>query len=137
MIDALPSKFAGVQGKGPRHRAICSVCKSKRRTLSLYEPEPNLWLVHCFKGCGVADIVRAVGLELEDLFPPRLEDDKRKPRVRRPWRASEMLDSLRHEMHIALITLTDVIEGKPVEVERARIAHDRIVATIRELANAH
>jgi hypothetical protein len=30
-------------------------------------------LVHCFAGCEVADIVAAVGMELSDLMPDRLE----------------------------------------------------------------
>ena len=28
-------------------------------------------LVHCFAGCGAADVIAAVGLDMADLFPPR------------------------------------------------------------------
>lgn len=138
-IDVLLSRFEGVRGKAPRWRAICCVHESKHRSrsVSIYEPEPDRILIHCHAGCSVADIAAKLGIELSDLFPPRVDDDQRKPRIKRAWRASEVLDSLQHELHVAFVTLTDVIAGHPVDFNRARVARDRIVATIRELTHAH
>ncbi|MDP9233094.1 MAG: hypothetical protein M3P01_00885 [Actinomycetota bacterium] len=41
-------------------------------------------LLMCWAGCRTEDVVRALGLQMADLFPPR---DKRRPFTRRPRRA--------------------------------------------------
>ena len=86
------------------------------------------------------EITQAIGLELSDLFPPRVDDDKRKPRERKPWRASEVLDALRFELQVAWVILADVAAGMPIDKldrERAGIARDRIAGLIRDLTHAH
>lgn len=40
-------------------------------SLSHREAPDGRVLVHCFGGCSVADVVRAMGLRLSDLFPAR------------------------------------------------------------------
>jgi hypothetical protein len=41
-------------------------------------------LVRCWAGCDVAEVVPAAGLDLGDLFPPRIDDRQRRPRECRP-----------------------------------------------------
>ena len=46
-------------------------------------------LVHCFAGCGVSEILGAVGLDFDALFPPKPIDHA--PPMRRPFPAADVL----------------------------------------------
>ena len=55
-------------GKG-RWRARCPAHGSRSRTLAIREADTGAALIHCFAGCGAAEVVSAVDLELSDLYP--------------------------------------------------------------------
>lgn len=137
--ESLLAKLDGVQGRGPRWRAICPAHESKHRTrsLSIHETDDGRVLMHCFAGCDVEAITRAIGLELSDLFPPRAPDDQRRPAVRKPWTAGEVVAALGAELHVAWVLLTDVTNHKPLtdaDRKRAGEAARRCAALIAELA---
>jgi hypothetical protein len=139
--EALISKLDGVQGRGPRWRAICPAhaSKHKTRSLSLLEEADGRLLLHCHAGCDVGAIVGALGLDLADLFPPRGDDDKRPPRVRKPWRAADVIAALRGELLVAWVILGDVAAGKAIpEADRLRAAEavQRIGHFMDELEHA-
>ena len=48
--------------------AFCSAHKDKKPSLSISKGKDGRTLLNCFAGCKVEDIVRAAGLEVEDLF---------------------------------------------------------------------
>lgn len=141
--DKLLSRLDGVQGKGPRWRAICPAHESKHgtRSLSIYEPEPGRVLLHCFAGCDVGAVAGSLGLSLSDLFPPRERDPSQPARsIRKPWRASDVVSALRGELYIAGVILSDVVSGAEIdeaELERARVAIEHIGAFLDELEHAH
>lgn len=140
-VESLLSKLDGVQGHGPRWRAICPAHESRHgtRSLSIYEPEPGRILLRCHAGCDVASIVGAVRLDLADLFPPRVDDDKRAPHIRKPWRARDVVAALKHELGVAWIVLADVASGRELgeaDRERAGVARERIAALMLELEHA-
>lgn len=139
--DAFLSKLRGVQGKGPRWRAICPAHDSKHgsRTLAVYEADDGRVLVKCHAGCDVQAIVGAVGMDLSELFPPRVADDQRKPPVRKPWAARDVVAALRAETMVGWILLTDIANGKvltPTDRERAKLAADRAAYLMMELESA-
>jgi hypothetical protein len=51
---------------GPNHRR-----GDKSLSLSVSEGSDGRTLLYCFAGCSADDVVRAIRLELRDLFPPR------------------------------------------------------------------
>jgi putative DNA primase/helicase len=60
----------------------------------------NGLLIHCFAGCSAGDILAAVGLELADLFPEPLAEE-RKERQRGDWlRRKVVVDQRRLEQHL-------------------------------------
>lgn len=60
---------------GTTIRAQCPACGGTNRSkLVVTEKLGGSVLVHCFAGCGAAEVVDALGLELSDLFLP---DSKR------------------------------------------------------------
>lgn len=139
MISDLLAKLDGVQGRGPRWRAICPAHESKHgtRSLAIREESDGRILLHCFAGCGVADVVGAIGMDLSDLFPPN--EIENAPRIKKPWSARDVAQALENETLICWILLSDIAHGKVItktDRERAKLAADRAAHLMRELANA-
>lgn len=137
--DKMLGKLDGVQGKGPRWRAICPAHESrnKTRSLALFEADDGRLLVKCYAGCDVEHITRSLGLDLADLFPPRpASDDQRAPRPRKPWNERDAVRALGHEMRVAWILLNDLAAGRPISQRdraRAKDCATRCAALLQEL----
>lgn len=53
--------------------ARCPAHDDKSPSLAIKEVGDRI-LVHCFAGCGVTEVLNAVGLDMADLFPDRVTD---------------------------------------------------------------
>jgi hypothetical protein len=83
-------------------------------------------LVHCFAGCGAADVVGAVGLTVSDLFEKPLGQFKP---IAAPFSASDVLRALRREAGVIALAAAHMAEGKPMNAEqstRVTLAAERI-----------
>lgn len=134
--EAFISKLEGVQGRSPRWRAICPAhgSRHKTRSLAVAEADDGRVLVKCFAGCGIDQIVGAVGLSIEDLFPEKSPGDVK--RERRPFSARTVVQALERELAVAWVLLQDVGSGKAIgktDRERAKVCAERCAALIREL----
>ena len=70
--------------------ARCPSHEDKSPSLSIMEKSDGRVLIHCHAGCGANDVLAAIGLEYDALYPPNLEHYPA-----RRWRApSETIDSL-------------------------------------------
>lgn len=99
--------------------ACCPAHQDRTPSLTVRELDDGRILVHCFSGCGAADVVAAIGLELTDLFPERLGQFKPVPQ---PFSATDVLRALRRESGVLAIAVAHVAEGKPLHTEhKARI----------------
>lgn len=68
----LLDRLQGVRQSGPgRWLAKCPAHEDRSPSLSVRELDDGTALIKCFGGCGAADVLAAVGLELKDLFPRR------------------------------------------------------------------
>lgn len=65
--------------------AKCCAHDDRSPSLSIRELDDGRVLIHCFAGCGAADVMTAVGLTLADLFP----DGVRGEFSSKPYRAPE------------------------------------------------
>ncbi|EQD40125.1 virulence-associated protein E, partial [mine drainage metagenome] len=94
-VDELLERLQDVRKTGrERWIAKCPSHDDKRPSLSVTEKDGKI-LLHCFAGCGAHEIVTAVGLELSDLFPEKLEFSRgRTPR----FPAHEVLMGLSDEI---------------------------------------
>lgn len=77
--------------------ARCPAHADKSPSLAVAEADGKT-LIHCFAGCGVDDILAAVGLEMDALFPPR--ESTGKPQR---WSAHLALQALRDEITTAVV----------------------------------
>jgi hypothetical protein len=100
--------------------------------MTIRELDDGRVLLHCFAGCSVEDILGAVGLDFDALFPPK-PIEHAKP-IRRPFPAADVLEVLAHESKVVLLAIADAQAGKPINRERLVTAVSRIERG-RELAN--
>ena len=134
--DALLAKLDGVRPTGTdRWLAKCPAHDDGRASLSIRELPDGRVLVHDFAGCGVEEVLAAVGLSFDDLFGDRDLGDRAK-RERRPYSLRDLVTALGHELHVALIVLSDVGAERPVDAGRAALARQRICSFLAELEHA-
>jgi hypothetical protein len=130
--DLLLAKLDGVRATGPcRSLALCPVPAHDDRTpsLSVRELDDGRILLHCFGGCSVEDVLAAIGLELDDLFPDKLNE--RGPPERRPFPAADVLRAVSFEALVAGIILARLGAGHPLTEDdrhRAFLACERLIA---------
>ena len=127
------SRLGKVRGRNGSWTAQCPAHEDKSPSLSVRETEDGRVLVHCFGGCAVHDVVGAVGMEMNDLFPP--DDKKRdwndtgKPKVKPAFYASDLLRIASFECLVVMIAAYDMTKGKQLsneDMERLKVAQQRI-----------
>ena len=68
-LEALESQGCRVSRNGMKASAQCPHHEDKHESLSVTEANDGRALVHCHAGCGIEQVLAAVGLEMKDLFP--------------------------------------------------------------------
>jgi hypothetical protein len=124
----------GVRKTQPgRWLARCPAHDDGSPSLSLRELDDGRLLLHCFGGCAVHDVVGAVGLDMQDLFPPRdpAPGAGRAP-VRRPINAGDLISLAAWESSVAALIALDLRAGRAADtarlLEAARRLHEVAVA---------
>jgi DNA primase len=108
--------------------ACCPAHLDKDPSLTISYVDDGRILIHCFAGCDPISIMHALGLDLEDLFPERLEQQRYTP-LQRKFNASAVLEALRTEVLIVALCSRTLLEGKalePQDHERLMLAASRI-----------
>ena len=100
-IDNLIQRLNKVQrtGKG-KWKACCPAHDDKSPSLVLSELDDGRVLIHCFAGCGAAEILESMDLNFTELFPAAINNSY-SPRVSNPWNAWDVLHGLAFEILIA------------------------------------
>ncbi|CAN5183045.1 hypothetical protein BH11PLA2_BH11PLA2_07710 [soil metagenome] len=70
-IELLLSKLQGVKKTGNGWSARCPAHDDHKASLSVSEGDDGATLVKCHAGCTAGAVLKAVGLTLKDLFPPK------------------------------------------------------------------
>tara|TARA_R110002051_G_scaffold263383_1_gene323190 strand:- start:70 stop:504 length:435 start_codon:yes stop_codon:yes gene_type:complete len=95
-IDILISRLENVRGTRGKYTARCPAHDDRGPSLSVTETDDQMVLIHCFAGCGAAEVVGALGLQMSDLYPKddfiksRRYDRKPRPNYRL------MIENARH-----------------------------------------
>lgn len=136
-IDTLLARLDDPKPNGrDRWRCACPVCGGRNRsTLSIGVGDTGAVLLRCWKeGCSPEQIAHAVGLELEDLFPPR-ETHGAPLKRRRLITAGQALEVLDSEATLLVLCASDMAKGEAVDRDRLLTAAARI-AMIRDEVRA-
>lgn len=124
----LLSRLSKVRRTGPgQWLACCPAHNDRKPSLAIRECEDGRVLAHCFSHqCPVEDIVAAVGLELDTLFPPKeaLGEEHSKPRLRRPFNPMDALRVCRRDLTIGFLVLKKILDGQPMhDRDRKMLLH--------------
>lgn len=137
-LDVLIARLNGVRRCGRGFVAKCPAHEDKHPSLSIGEGPDGRVLLHCFGGCAAPDVVAALGLRWQDLFPRTLPDRQLTPQERAAqregirqaqWRAA--LGVLAKEATVVLIAARAIHVGplSQEDDERLREAQRRIEAS--------
>lgn len=90
-------------------------------------------LCHCFAGCSIEDIVGALGLELDALFPAQETHHLQKP-LRTRVHPADALRAIALEASIVMIVAADVRRGVATsnDVDRLQLSIERIQSALEE-----
>lgn len=132
--DTLIARLTGVKatGKG-RWMAKCPAHEDGSPSLSIREMEDGRVLIHDFGGCNPSEVLQAVNLGLNELFPDKLAHHSAP--IRGGFTHEELLMSLEHESFVALLIIEAGQEAQLTPAGIARLERAaQIISKIRVLA---
>jgi len=136
--EVLISRLSRVRARGPgQWSAQCPAHNDNVPSLSIKEASDGRLLIHCFAGCGIDEIVGAIGLDLSDLFPPR-ESRGAPLQRRRLLSAAQALELLHSEAQLIALCGSNIARGVQLtadDLDRCLTAAGRI-AYLREEVRA-
>jgi hypothetical protein len=112
--------------------ARCPAHDDRGPSLSIAEKDDGRILVHCHAGCDVEAVLVAIGMNISDLFPPRVIAHRVKSE-RRPFPAADVLRAVGFEAMVVAAAAVALLAGEPFsEIDRDRLilAVTRIQAAI-------
>ena len=135
-VDALLSRLSKVRKRSPgQWSAQCPAHDDKSPSLSVKETSDGRVLVHCFAGCGVDEVMDAIGLDLSDLFLP--QDSDGPPLQRRGLlSAAQALELLHHEAQLIALCGSNIAHGVALtgdDLDRCLTAAGRIAYLLDEV----
>ena len=135
MIGDFLNKLEKVKGSKGRWTACCPAHVDRSPSLAITETDDGRILLKCFAGCSAYEIVKAVGMDLTDLFPNdnninylKANNQGNKP-VRRPFYASDLLKIIQFEALLTSIAAFDLSQCREISTEdrkRLKTALSRI-----------
>jgi len=69
MIENILSRLEKVKGRNGAYTACCPAHSDKSPSLAIRELDDGRILLKCFADCSVQDILGAIGMDMNDLFP--------------------------------------------------------------------
>ena len=89
-VDSFLAQLSKVRKTGNgQWTAACPCHQDRSPSLSIRETDDGRVLIHDFGGCSVEDVLGAVGMTFDDLFPPKPIGDHRP--ISRPFPATDVL----------------------------------------------
>jgi len=110
-INEILSKFQRVYKSGAdQWQCLCPVHDDKSPSVGIKYTKDGRILIHCFSGCPTNEILDAVGISFDDLFPNKLENEY-KP-IKRAFNPYAVLTSLSNEILLCTLAAMDLSKGK-------------------------
>ncbi len=137
--DILLQRLGKVKRTGQgRWMACCPAHLDKSASLSIRELDDGRVLVHCFAGCDVQEVLGAVGLTFDALFPEK-EIEHGKPE-RRPFAAADALRCIAQEAQLVYLCARTVHAGEILldeDLDRLLLAASRINGAMAAAGISH
>lgn len=136
-VETFISALSGVKKTGKRSWiAKCCAHNDKSPSLAISETDDGRVLVHCFAGCSVEEILGAVGMDFDALYPPRPERHEPKHGIAKPFLASSVLEVLAFEALIVVTAARQVANGETLDAndyQRLLLAAERMQGAVNHV----
>lgn len=120
-----------------RWTACCPAHDDKGPSLAVRLADDGKLLIHCFAGCGAANVLAAVGMEMHELFPKRPDDFRSKPTSpSQRWVPRDVLSCVAREALVVVFAAEAVHKGQSLstdDLERLAVAAGRLRAAAKEV----
>jgi len=130
MINKLLQRLQKVKQKSQNQwTACCPAHDDKNPSLGIKLCDDGKILLHCFsEQCPVDYIVSSIGMELEDLFPPREAVTYDKKQNREYFNPAIVLECLKYESTVLMLAAQDIVDKNvnEMDADRVELAHNRI-----------
>jgi hypothetical protein len=135
-LDVLLGKLHKVKRTGSNAwMACCPVHADKTPSLSIRDAGDGRLLINCLASCDTREILQAVGMDWEDVMPPK-QASYQAPIKQRVY-PSDALKAIQSEARIVMIAASTMASGEDLtvgDILRLRTAMERINSAL-ELAN--
>jgi len=131
MIDNILSRLEKVKARNGACTACCPAHTDKSPSLAIRELDDGRILLKCFADCSVQDILGAIGMDMNDLFP---NVNKDLPPVKRKYYASDLLRVIEFEAWVVSVAAYTMAQGLPLSEEdrgRMKKAQARIMEAVK------
>jgi hypothetical protein len=128
--DVLLSRLDRVRRVGHGRWVACCPCHESRSksSLSVSETADGRVLVKDHGGCGTADVLTAVGLDFDALFPARIDASREarggsayRSAAARPLHAMQVLLGLHDDLVVAATVIGRALEGNATDDDAAAL----------------
>ena len=131
MIENILSRLEKVKGRNGAYTACCPAHSDKSPSLAIRELDDGRILLKCFADCSVQDILGAIGMDMNDLFP---NVNKDLPQVKRKYYASDLLRVIEFEAWVVSVAAHTMSTGKKlseIDRDRMKVATARIMEAVK------
>jgi hypothetical protein len=131
MIENILSRLEKVKGRNGAYTACCPAHTDKSPSLAIRELDDGRILMKCFADCSVQDILGAIGMDMNDLFP---NVNKDLPSVKRKYYATDLLRVIEFEAWVVSVAAYTMSLGLPLSEEdrtRMKVAQSRIMEAVK------
>jgi hypothetical protein len=137
-LELLLSRLQKVKRSGPdSYMACCPAHDDKTPSLAIKDTGEGKILINCLASCATEDVLGALGMDWEDVMPPKLATPS-KPQAQKVY-PSDALRAMQSEARVVMMAAFDMAKGKQLndeDVARLKLAMQRI-NTAMELANVN
>lgn len=135
-IDTLLSRLDKVKRKANgQWIACCPAHEDRSPSMTIAELDDGRVLVHCFSGCSVEEILNAIGLGFDALFPPKPESHSHSPKhpIAKPYLPSAVLEALAFEALLVATAARQLANGETLDAgdyQRLLLAAERLQGAV-------
>jgi hypothetical protein len=119
-IELILGRLQRVKTSGKNRFSACCPAHEDRSPSLIVSENGDKIGIHCFAGCGAADILAAIGLDFDVLYPEREDNEK----GLKSWQRSDFEQQLKHARMIIKIYENDVNRGAAIDSDNKKIALD-------------
>jgi len=125
-IENLIGRLDKVKGRKGSWTACCPAHPDKSPSLAIRMVDDGRILLHCFGGCSVHEVLGALGMDMNDLFPDTGEDKKA---MKPAFYATDLLRIIAFESLVVSLAANSIHKGEQLseqEMVRMKTASERI-----------